>query len=308
MNKTIISVLVKFFLLPVDLIPLQINYRLASFTGGLAYRFMVTKRVITIANMMRLTDGNADQADQLARKSFQSYGMYVVDLIQLLRGARRTEVRDLKSRVKIPDANIVHGLRRGNGVIAVGLHAGMWDFGPAAASQILEIPTSVVVDEFTNKSFDFLIKKIRHSLGFDLIPSKGQALRIYRQLKQNNLVSILIDVPPVVEEAVEVTFFGERILIHDGPARLSLLSGAPIIAGFPMRTGTYSGKALLLIEPVVFEATGSADTDVAFLTQSMMNAIEKLIRNDPSQWHMYRYFWTKDRFDIGGKQIRVRSD
>ena len=112
-------------------------------------------------------------------------------------------------------------------------------------------------------------------------------------------MSILIDVPPVVEEAVEVTFFGERILIHDGPARLSLLSGAPIIAGFPMRAGPYSDKALLLIEPVTFEPTGNMDTDVAFLTQNMMNAIEKLIRNDLSQWHMYRYFWSKDRFHMG---------
>ena len=299
MNKTIISALVYIFLLPVDLVPLQISYRLASFIGSLAYHFMPAKRVITIANMMRVTGGNTEQAHQLAQKSFRSYGMYVVDLLRLLRQARKREVRDVSSRVKILDANIVHGLRRGNGVIAIGLHAGMWDFGPAAATQLLGIPTSVVADEFKNQNFDFLVKKIRHSLGFDLIPAKGHALQIHRQLKQNNLVSILIDVPPVVEEAVEVTFFGERVLIHDGPARLSLLSGAPIIAGFPMRTGPYSDKALLLIEPVTFEPTGNMDTDVAFLTQSMMNAIEKLIRNDLSQWHMYRYFWSKDRFHMG---------
>ena len=35
-------------------------------------------------------------------------------------------------------------------------------------------------------------------------------------------MSILIDVPPAVEEAVEVTFFGERILIHDGPGSVRL--------------------------------------------------------------------------------------
>tara|TARA_B110000438_G_scaffold300287_1_gene352345 strand:+ start:1212 stop:2135 length:924 start_codon:yes stop_codon:yes gene_type:complete len=300
MSKTVISSIVDFFLLFINLMPVQVSYRVASFIGGAVFHFMSTRRRITITNMARLAEGNLELAHELARKSFQSYGVYVVDLIRLLHQSRKTGVRDVRSRVEIPQASVVHDLRRGNGVIAVGLHAGMWDFGPAAASQLLNIPTSVVVDEFENQRLNFLLQKLRHSLGFDLIASKGQALRIYRRLKQNNLVSILLDVPPVIEESVEVQFFGEDILIHDGPARLSILSGAPIIAGLPMRIDRYSDKALLLIEPVSFESTSSMDNDVVSLTQSMMNAIEKLIRNDPSQWHMYRYFWTEDRFDRGG--------
>lgn len=299
MNKTIISVVVDVFVRSLNLIPIQVSYRLASFMGRVTYRFMSVRRVITITNMARVTDGDIELAQELARKSFQSYGMYVVDLIRLLHQARKSGVRDIRSRVVIPQAKIVHELRRGKGVIAVGLHAGMWDFGPAAASQLLNIPTSVVVDEFENRRLNFLIQKIRHSLGFDLISSKGGALRIYRRLKQNNLVSILVDIPPVIEESVEVLFFGRAILIHDGPARLSILSGAPIIAGFPMRAGRYSDKALLLIEPVSFQPTGNMNNDVISLTQHMMDAIERLIRNDPSQWHMYRRFWTEDRFDRG---------
>ena len=52
----------------------------------------------------------------------------------------------------------------------------------------------------------------------------------------------------------------------------------------------------LVIQPVEYESTGELENDVRGLSQELMLTLERLIRHEPSQWHMFRHFWTSDRF------------
>ena len=108
-------------------------------------------------------------------------------------------------------------------------------------------------------------------------------------------MNILIDVPPEGKDAITVTFFGSEVDIHSGPARMWLLSGASLVVGIPFRQKKSENRVRRVIHPVEYELTGELENDVRGVSQELMLTLERLIREDPSQWHMFRYFWTSDR-------------
>ena len=279
-----------------NLLPLPLAYFLTDAVGWAAFLIMRKRSQITTQNMLHITDGDSLVARRLARESFQSYAAYALDFLKVLSISGDDYIRDIRTQVTIVGGEIAERARTGKGLIAVGLHAGMWDFGPAAASQILGMPASVVIDQFEDERLNFLLQKIRSLLGISLISSGNGALQIRRELRKNNLVNILIDVPPEGKDAITVTFFGSEVDIHSGPARMCLLSGASLVVGIPFRQKKSGNLVRLVIQPVEYESTGEIENDVRGLSQELMLTLEHLIRQDPSQWHMFRHFWTSDRF------------
>jgi lauroyl/myristoyl acyltransferase len=94
---------------------------------------------------------------------------------------------------------------------------------------------------------------------------------------------------------VEVEFFGSTIVVHDGPARLALRSGATVIASTLPREHPWSPRVIAETEIVRFTPTGNGEHDVHALTQAIMRALEPMVRRHPEQWYMFRSFWVADR-------------
>jgi KDO2-lipid IV(A) lauroyltransferase len=127
----------------------------------------------------------------------------------------------------------------------------------------------------------------------EILAAERMGPSILRALRRNDVVAMLIDVPPD-GPGVEVEFFGSPVAVADGPARIALRTGASVVAVMLPRIGR-SERVLGQIEPVGFTPSGEQERDVRELTQATMHALEGMVRQQPEQWYIFRNLWVADR-------------
>ena len=278
----------KFGALLTRAIPLRVSYAVARGLGVLAYLAWPGGRRRCVANMLRVTGGDAKAARKLARRSFGNYIVYLVDFVRFL----RTDATEINRRVVWDGWAGLQAERRGNGIVFVTMHFGNWDLGAAILAQ-KGFPISVIADTFENGPVNRLVLGSREHLGMKVIAAERMGPGILRALRGNDVVAVLIDIPEP-SAGIEVEFFGERIAVPDGPARIALRAGSSVIAAALPRIHPWGDSVTVQVAPVAFTPTGDQDADVRGLTQAVFHQLEQFVRRDPAQWYIFRSLWVAD--------------
>jgi KDO2-lipid IV(A) lauroyltransferase len=115
-------------------------------------------------------------------------------------------------------------------------------------------------------------------------------MRMLRALRRRRMVGLVADVGIKNSGGVRVAFFGRDTYFPAGPARLSRLSGAPIVFGCAIRTkkGTYD---IVIGAPILPRQSVDERADMESMTQQVVDQLESLIRRHPDQWYMFRDMW-----------------
>ena len=137
--------------------------------------------------------------------------------------------------------------------------------------------------------------RIRESGGYRVFDKDQPIIGAFRCLKKNEVLGILPDQNE--SDGVFVDYFGRPAATATGPAVLSLRSGAPMVPFFAHRLpdGRYLARAYPRIE---FEPSGDEERDIRDLTALFTAAIEREVRQHPTQW-----LWLHDRWKsahVGG--------
>jgi KDO2-lipid IV(A) lauroyltransferase len=269
-------------------IPVRVSYAVAAFLGVLTFYVWVGGRRRCVRNMAHVSGGDVRQARRLARTSFANYAIYLVDFLRFT----RVTAEEVRRRVVFDEWARLEAQRSGNGIVFVTLHFGNWDLGAAAVAEH-GIPISVIADTFGDPRLNDLVLGARRHLGMEILAAERMGPSILRALRRNDVVAMLIDVPPD-GQGVEVEFFGSPVAVADGPARIALRTGASVVAVMLPRIGR-SERVLGQIEPVEFTPSGAQERDVRELTQALMHALEGMVREQPDQWYIFRNLWVADR-------------
>ncbi len=199
---------------------------------------------------------------------------------------------EVRERVVFDEWDRLEAQRAGQGIVFVTMHFGNWDLGAAALAEH-GIPISVVADTFGDPRLNDLVLGARRHLGMEILAAERMGPSILRSLHRNNVVAMLIDVPQE-GPGLEVQFFDGPVAVADGPARIALRTGAPVVAVLLPRIGR-SERVLGRIAPVAFVPSGEQERDVRELTQATMTALEAMLREHPDQWYIFRNLWVADR-------------
>ncbi|MDA0270083.1 MAG: lysophospholipid acyltransferase family protein [Chloroflexi bacterium] len=273
-------------------VPLRISYAIARVAGLLAFTVWPGGRRRCIQNMRHVTSGDLPEARRLARRSFGNYVVYLVDFFRLLSlDGSEVERRVEYDRTALWDT--LRDQRRGNGIVFITMHFGNWDLG-AALLALNEFPISAIADSFSNERVNRLVIGSREHLGMKIIQADRLGPGILRALRGDDVVAMLIDIPQR-QGGVEVEFFGATIAVPDGPARIALRAGAPVVAATLPRVHPWSDRVGVTIAPVAFDPSGDTERDARDLTQAVFRHLEDQIRRDPSQWYIFRNLWVADR-------------
>jgi KDO2-lipid IV(A) lauroyltransferase len=182
---------------------------------------------------------------------------------------------------------VFQSVREKHGVIFVGPHMSSFNvlmLGIGVMGypvQALSYPTvrgSYIVDNEVRKKF-----------GVNITPISFQALReAIRRLRKYGFVMTGVDRPDVGGELL--TFFGRKVILPVGHARLAIRTDANILVGRveDVGNGYYRGHCEEFIEP---ESTGDEDKDVLSLAQQIIKVVEDLIRASPEEWLMFHAVW-----------------
>jgi KDO2-lipid IV(A) lauroyltransferase len=276
------------------MVPKRVSYAASALAAWGVYAFWREGRKSALENMRHVLGPAASEAEvrRTARRAMRNYCKTFVEFLRLPRmrkeeflSATQREVRGEEHLLAVRDTD--------RGAIIVGPHFGNWDFAIMVGLD-WGLPIHLIADRYDDPDFTAELLSYRTQLGMQIIPVGMTIRRVYRLLKEGNIVGIAFDVPASLDNGgVPVQFFDGTIIAPAGPARMALRTGALVAAFVCVRQpdDTFQGW---FKPPIEIQPTGDEEHDVRTLTQAIARECEDFIRHHPDQWYMFRRMWVDD--------------
>ncbi len=272
--------------------PRTLRHVLASTVTSASYLGWRSKRRSTQENMAKVLGVPAGDraARRAALRSWSNYGRTAAVLLCL----PYEDMLDVNARLDdltegaTWDGRLRAALTPG-AVITTG-HFGAWDLAGAIVAG--RLPLSAVADTFPDPRLNSLLQGHRQDKSVEVIPASGTPRGVLRALQAGRAVAMLID-RPVSRHGVDVTFFGHTTRVPAGAATLAVMAGAPVVPGYVGYAP--ANRYFIRIFPPMFPRTvhtaAEKAVEIQRLTQYSFACQEEMVRQNPTQWFMFRPFW-----------------
>jgi len=265
----------------------------ASIWVWAAWLFSPTLRGNTTRTARMLLPAGASPRDQrrLARAIVASMYLFVCDVgrhSRMTLEQMRSDIADIEGA-----ANYDAARKPGKGVILATAHFGAFEAAMAAVMD-REKNVHVVFQRDRFGGFDAIRSRLHAKLGVTESPiDDGIAawVRIREALRRNEAVLMQADRVMPGQKGVTLPFGHGRIDVPLGPAKLAMMTGAPILPIFAVRLPT--GRVQVIIEPAIVVDESSADP-MMDATRQLTALIERHIRRQPRQWLVLHNPWREE--------------
>jgi len=268
-------------------IPPRIGYAIFRLLGDFAYSSSATDRENVHDNLRHVLGTEADpaQIEEVARRVFRNQACNYYDLFR---------VASLRSE-QIERLVTTHGWERvdralsdGKGLIVVSAHFGNVDV-VAQVFATRHYPVTVAAEHLQPEELYQYVVSLRASKGIRLIPADRFLRPLYRALRSNEIIGLAVD-RNLTGTGTLTEFFGSPALLPDGPVRLALRTGAPLMPAFGLRRADGTFEAFLEA-PLQLENTGDSSKDVRSGMAKVVAVLEEYIARYPEQWVMFQPVW-----------------
>jgi KDO2-lipid IV(A) lauroyltransferase len=270
------------------LFPRRMSYGLARRLGDLFFFFDKRGRESVISNLKQIQASSgvalsSRALHSLARENFLNFAKYLVDFFRFLR-------LDLKRMDRIVHFGNVPAalddlLKHGKGIIFVSAHLGNWELG-AAALAALGYKVNAVALWVPDRKLNGLYQHYRTSRKINPIPFGRAARECIAKLRRNEIIAVVGD-RDFTTSVQTVEFFGRPARLPDGPAKLALATGAPLLPIFMIRLPDDT-FAYILDEPIWADRKHHNVDDVM---RQVAMALERVIRQHSEQWFLFHDLW-----------------
>jgi KDO2-lipid IV(A) lauroyltransferase len=273
-----------------QMLTIEQSYALARGLAWVLYQVDVRHRKVGLENLAHAYGGSLSEQerDQIVRGVYRHFCTMLMEILHIPRKIHLANWRDRV--VLVGYAPIVDQLLNGNRpMILLTGHYGNWELAGYLFG-LFGFPTVSVARTLDNPYLERYLRSFRQKTGQSLIPKTGGYDQMVELLKRNGALSFLAD-QDAGQRGVFVDFFGRPASTHKAIALLAIEHQALVYVGVARRIGPgfrYELHCEDLIEPA--SLTGTAD-DVRILTQRYTSALERLIRQDPTQ-----YLWLHRRW------------
>ncbi len=268
-------------------LPLPASYALATFFSDCQYLLSKTDRQAVEYNLKIVL--NTDRVPAaMVRHVFRYFGQYLADFFVM---PKKLNKEFIKKYVEISGSEHLNEvLHQGKGGIILGAHVGNWEMGAAVLS-LLGFPLTIVALAHKDARVNAFFNSHREFFGTTVIQTNLALRRCLEHLKRNRLIAILAD-RDFGHHGLAMNFLGRKAMIPKGAAFFSLKTGAPLIPAFFLR-GSHNSFNFILGEPIYppsVQPEGINDHEIKQFTNKYLYLIEDQIRQNPSQWLMFRRF------------------
>lgn len=259
---------------------------------GYLFSFADRKRLRMAERHMGRVLGSGHDIRAAAREVFASYGRYWAELFWL----RADRLGVVDQHVTLEGGEYLTAARQaGRGMILAVPHLGNWEIGARVLVE-RNIPVTVVAEALADRSMTEWFTATRRMLGMDvLLAAEGSQLAaaLARRLRKGGAIALMSD-RDLTRKGLEVRFFGEPTTLPAGPALLAELTGAALLpAAVYFRPGR--GHRVVMRPPLEAIRSGSRAERRQMLAQQLARAVEALVREAPTQWHLLQPNWPSDR-------------
>lgn len=269
-------------------LPESIGRWLFDAVAHAAFLLLPGMRETVIANQAQVL--GRDRADRLVRDSaeeaFELYARYWFETFRI--PVWSSEELDRRTEM-IGAEHLSAALAAGKGCVVAMGHTGNWD---AAGAWVVRhgFPVASVNEELRPARLFDLFREHREAFGVKILGlnSPDIAARLAAMLADNMVIALIAD-RNLGGKGVEVQMFGAPRRIPAGPAHLSLSTGAPLVICAVSTTD--KGWRVRIGPPLEAERTGQLKEDVRALTRRVAAEFERVISENPADWHMFQPAW-----------------
>jgi phosphatidylinositol dimannoside acyltransferase len=270
--------------------PPRIADRLAIWGGRIAYQRAHGKRRTVERNLARVV-GEGEHLDRVVKAAFQSYAEYWLETFRLGRYSHDqllSMVEPVGDSVEV----IEEAIAAGRGALLITPHLGFYDLGVAwVGAKGWRFTT--VAEVLRPKALFEWFAHIRQRHGLTVLPARnGKSIRerLGDVLDAGGMVALVSD-RDLGRRGIWTEFFGERTTFPASPTLLLVRKKVPLIAGSITRHGD---RFRIYLERVPYTLTGDEQADISAVARVTAEALEKLIRAAPEQWHLFSTNWPSD--------------
>lgn len=190
--------------------------------------------------------------------------------------------------------------RRRQGCIMISAHLGNWELSSfwlhTIAEDVGKVHVVMVRDdvEFVQQ---FVDQRLRGDFTSVIDPRDGMgaSLAINAALSQGDVVCMLADRVFGDQPAVEVTFMGGTVRLPIGPFHTAMMTGAPILVGFLVKTGMR--RYLVQVDDPWWVRMPAKRSErpavIQAAAQRWAKRLELQARRYPQQWHNFYDYWAR---------------
>ena len=244
------------------------------------------RREVALAGLARaFPEKSAAERRQLARAAYRQFGQSLAELLVM----RRLSNADFERLVRFDGWDrYERAAALGKGVVVAVGHFGNWELLMRACGR-----RGVKLSVLRRDLKDTMSRRLfagRRKAGVGELLDKGVAGDAVALLRRGETLALAVDQNMQLKKGVFVDFFGEPACTTPAPAVLSLRTGAPLIAAFPIREADGTHRVLVL-GPFAPPAGLKNHAAVLALTAEVTRAVEQVIRDHPDHWYWLHRRW-----------------
>lgn len=226
---------------------------------------------------------------KIARGAFIRLAEFGIEWLRMPQMARQPE-----RYLAVSHLERVHSaLQKNRGVVFLVSHNGNWEIMALIAGLLiakpLGVPIYALARPLKNPFLYHYILRLRGLTGLRSIARKGGARESFARLRENGILSLLID-QRIREGGIHVGFFGRKALTTSLPAVASRRLGSPVFYLSIRRTSELRFE-MDIHGPIPVEMTENPRRDIQINTQRFLDQVETEIREDPSRWLWMHNRW-----------------
>ena len=187
------------------------------------------------------------------------------------------------------DLHLVDALAAGGGAVLVTAHTAGWEIVGPLLARDQGRPVTIVEALESDAKAARIQDDARRVHGLHVAHAGDDpltAIALAKQLRGGGVVALQIDRAPPAVRTRRVTMFGREARMPEGPLRLAMLTGAPLVPAFVSRTGHRGYE--VSVRPPVHVARAATDADIDRAAQQIALELERFARANPTQWFHFR--------------------
>lgn len=274
-------------------VPARRAYDWGARVAALFYPLFAGRRKTAVDNLLK--SGVAEdpqEADRIAREAF---GHFVGHLCEALKVGQVVTPENCAAHLTFEGPDDTRELlfdRLDEPVIILSAHHGAWE----AAATLLSFrrPMMAVARKMNNPYIARYLKRAHFRRAITLIPKKkGFTPQVIREWRRTCAALVLImDQRANRKQGIVIDFMGRPACTHTSPARLHLVSGAPLLVGSFIREAPFHYK-IITGHPIRYRSTGDREADVRAILTEVNRRLGEIIRRYPGQ-----YLWAHNRWKL----------
>ncbi|MBP5199906.1 MAG: lysophospholipid acyltransferase family protein [Schwartzia sp.] len=254
--------------------------------GILYYRLIKKQRERAVRQMMDGLGISETEARETVRLSFINLGRNILEILYMP-NLNKNNINDyisFENREYIESA-----VAEGKGVVVFTAHIGTWEW-LSAAFLLTGIPATAIAKKQPNEQYTRVIDDLRATIGMEVF-SRGtsELFAAARALKAGKLLGFLADQDAGPGGAF-IDFLGRTASTPLGPAVFAKKFGSPVVPAFILRRPDGRHK-VWLGKPMHFADSGDTDKDLYDMTVELTRILERVIRENPTQWLWFQHRW-----------------